>query len=161
MRESGNLNTTRSANSSTSGVTVMTRPQGLGTSKDSDARDYFSNMKKHTIAFSTVQGGDKELINLAFSKFKADDRKEWLRQFKVLDHRTTVFRLLTHDLSLVPISTTTLMKSRTVISSTRSSSFSRWQTMSGLSRPYVTVSNLVRGRLSGVASRGNSRRKSK
>jgi uncharacterized protein YaiE (UPF0345 family) len=57
--------------------------QGLGTSKDSDARDYFSNMRKHTIAFSTTQDGDKELIELAFSKKKADDRKEWLRGFQV------------------------------------------------------------------------------
>lgn len=61
----------------------MTGSQGLGTSKDSDARDYFSNMRKHTIAFSTTQEGDKGLIELAFSKSKADDRKDWLRQFKV------------------------------------------------------------------------------
>jgi DNA topoisomerase-2 len=40
-------------------------------------------MRKHTIAFSTTQEGDKELIELAFAKNKADDRKEWLRQFKV------------------------------------------------------------------------------
>lgn len=35
------------------------------------------------IPFSTQQDGDRELIELAFSKKKADDRKEWLRQFKV------------------------------------------------------------------------------
>jgi C-terminal associated domain of TOPRIM len=57
--------------------------QGLGTSKDSDARDYFSHMEKHMIPFSSTQDGDRELIELAFSKKKADDRKEWLRQFKV------------------------------------------------------------------------------
>ncbi|KAH8120719.1 DNA topoisomerase II [Phellopilus nigrolimitatus] len=63
--------------------------KGLGTSKDSDARDYFSNMGKHMIPFSTTQEGDRELIDLAFSKKKADDRKEWLRQFRpgtYLDH---------------------------------------------------------------------------
>lgn len=65
-------------------VIGITAPQGLGTSKDSDARDYFSNMKKHTIAFSTIEDSDKALIHLAFSKDRADDRKEWLRQFKVL-----------------------------------------------------------------------------
>ncbi|KAF9056399.1 DNA topoisomerase [Panaeolus papilionaceus] len=64
--------------------------KGLGTSKDSDARDYFSHMAKHMIPFAPTQDGDRELIDLAFSKKKADDRKEWLRQFKpgtYLDHR--------------------------------------------------------------------------
>lgn len=57
--------------------------KGLGTSKDTDARDYFSNMSKHMIPFATTQEGDRELIDLAFSKKKADERKEWLRQFRV------------------------------------------------------------------------------
>ena len=35
------------------------------------------------IPFSKTQEGDRELIELAFSKKKADERKEWLRQFKV------------------------------------------------------------------------------
>ncbi|KAI8983247.1 type II DNA topoisomerase [Trametes punicea] len=63
--------------------------KGLGTSKDEDARAYFRDMKRHMIPFSTTQEGDRELIELAFSKKKADDRKEWLRQFKpgtYLDH---------------------------------------------------------------------------
>ncbi|KAI0029066.1 type II DNA topoisomerase [Vararia minispora EC-137] len=65
--------------------------KGLGTSKDEDARDYFSHMEKHMIPFAATQPGDKELIELAFSKKKADDRKEWLRQFKpgtYLNHDT-------------------------------------------------------------------------
>lgn len=57
--------------------------QGLGTSNDADARDYFSHMAKHMIPFAPTQEGDRELIDLAFSKKKADDRKEWLRQFQV------------------------------------------------------------------------------
>ncbi|KAJ7171777.1 DNA topoisomerase II [Mycena crocata] len=64
--------------------------KGLGTSKDSDARDYFGHMEKHMIPFAATQEGDRDLIDLAFSKKKADDRKEWLRQFKpgtYLDHR--------------------------------------------------------------------------
>jgi DNA topoisomerase II len=40
-------------------------------------------MEKHMIPFSSTQPGDKELIELAFSKKKADERKEWLRQLKV------------------------------------------------------------------------------
>ncbi|KAM5542176.1 hypothetical protein V8D89_004049 [Ganoderma adspersum] len=63
--------------------------KGLGTSKDEDAREYFSDMRRHMIPFSKTQEGDRELIELAFSKKKADERKEWLRQFKpgtYLDH---------------------------------------------------------------------------
>lgn len=65
-------------------------PQGLGTSTDADARDYFSHMEKHMIPFAPTREGDRDLIDLAFSKKKADDRKEWLRSFKpgtYLDHR--------------------------------------------------------------------------
>lgn len=40
-------------------------------------------MEKHMISFAKTQEGDKELIELAFSKKKADERKEWLRQLKV------------------------------------------------------------------------------
>jgi len=46
-------------------------------------------MEKHMIPFAASQEGDRELIDLAFSKKKADDRKEWLRGFKAgtyLDH---------------------------------------------------------------------------
>lgn len=42
------------------------------------------------IPFAPTQEGDRDLIDLAFSKKKADDRKEWLRNFKpgtYLDHR--------------------------------------------------------------------------
>ncbi|KAJ7585672.1 DNA topoisomerase II [Mycena floridula] len=63
--------------------------KGLGTSTDADARNYFSHMEKHMIPFSATQEGDRDLIELAFSKKKADERKEWLRQFKpgtYLDH---------------------------------------------------------------------------
>jgi DNA topoisomerase-2 len=62
---------------------ALTMFQGLGSSDDSDGRDYFSHMDKHMIPFSPTQEGDRELIDLAFSKKKIDERKEWLRQFKV------------------------------------------------------------------------------
>ncbi|KAF8604983.1 DNA topoisomerase II [Ceratobasidium sp. AG-I] len=63
--------------------------KGLGTSKDSDAREYFGAMEKHMIPFSKTEEGDRELIDMAFNKKKADDRKDWLRQFKpgtFIDH---------------------------------------------------------------------------
>ncbi|KAJ8520376.1 hypothetical protein ONZ45_g2836 [Pleurotus djamor] len=63
--------------------------KGLGTSSDADAREYFSKMSKHMIPFATMEDEERPLIDLAFSKKKADDRKDWLRQFKpgtYLDH---------------------------------------------------------------------------
>ena len=62
---------------------ALTMFQGLGSSEDTDARDYFSHMEKHMIPFAPTQEGDRELIDLAFSKKRTDERKEWLRQFKV------------------------------------------------------------------------------
>ncbi|KAJ7157816.1 DNA topoisomerase [Mycena filopes] len=64
--------------------------KGLRTSKDSDARDYSSHMEKHMIPFARTQEGDRDHIDLAFSKKKTEERKEWLQQFKpgtFLDHR--------------------------------------------------------------------------
>ncbi|KAJ7086275.1 hypothetical protein C8R44DRAFT_893725 [Mycena epipterygia] len=55
---------------------------GLGTSKDSDIRDYFSHLEKHYNMIPS-QAGDRELIELTFSNKKADERKEWLLQFKI------------------------------------------------------------------------------
>ncbi|WFD30011.1 DNA topoisomerase (ATP-hydrolyzing) [Malassezia sp. CBS 17886] len=64
--------------------------KGLGTSKAEDMKKYFRNMDTHMLAFETARPGDRELVDLAFNKKKADDRKEWLRQFvpgTYLDHR--------------------------------------------------------------------------
>jgi len=57
--------------------------QGLGTSTSADAKKYFSDMAKHMLQFDVTKEGDRDLIDLAFNKKKADDRKEWLRQFRV------------------------------------------------------------------------------
>lgn len=57
--------------------------KGLGTSTSADAKKYFSDLDKHRLAFETMQPEDRQLIDMAFNKKKADDRKEWLRQFKV------------------------------------------------------------------------------
>lgn len=90
--------------------------QGLGTSTDEDSRSYFKNMRKHMIPFSTIREGDHDLIELAFSKKKSDDRKEWLRQYKVC-HRfmqSISFSLTSIILpSLAPISITLKERSGT------------------------------------------------
>lgn len=63
--------------------------KGLGTSSDADAKKYFSDLDKHLKKFHSIQEGDPALIDMAFSKKKADDRKEWLRLFRpgtFMDH---------------------------------------------------------------------------
>ncbi|UZJ54369.1 hypothetical protein CBS101457_003689 [Exobasidium rhododendri] len=68
---------------------IMKYYKGLGTSTSQDAKKYFRAMNKHMLPFETTQPGDRELIDLAFNKKKADDRKEWLRLFRpgtYLDH---------------------------------------------------------------------------
>lgn len=56
--------------------------KGLGTSSPSDAEIYFRDLDKHLKQFQVLQPGDPQLIEKAFSKKKADERKEWLREFK-------------------------------------------------------------------------------
>ncbi|KAI9786268.1 MAG: DNA topoisomerase 2 [Peltula sp. TS41687] len=63
--------------------------KGLGTSTSEDAQVYFRDLDRHLKEFHTMQENEDKLIDLAFSKKKADERKEWLRQFKpgtYLDH---------------------------------------------------------------------------
>ena len=65
--------------------------KGLGTSGDEDAEKYFRDLDKHLKEFHTMQEKEAELLELAFAKKKADERKEWLRQFRpgtYLDHST-------------------------------------------------------------------------
>jgi DNA topoisomerase-2 len=65
--------------------------KGLGTSTTEEAQVYFKDLDKHLKDFHVMQENEPELIELAFSKKKADERKEWLRQFKpgtYMDHST-------------------------------------------------------------------------
>lgn len=63
--------------------------KGLGTSSTEDAQVYFRDLDRHLKEFHTIQDHEAGLIELAFSKKKADERKEWLRQYRpgtYLDH---------------------------------------------------------------------------
>lgn len=60
--------------------------KGLATSNDDETKEYFSNIKRHKINFRYQGESDEERIQLAFSKKRADDRKEWLAD---LDPATT------------------------------------------------------------------------
>lgn len=62
--------------------------KGLGTSKESEAKEYFSNLKITTYHYN--QKTSDESLDLAFNKKRADDRKEWLMKYDrddVLDYK--------------------------------------------------------------------------
>ncbi|KAH3663440.1 hypothetical protein WICMUC_005966 [Wickerhamomyces mucosus] len=71
--------------------------KGLGTSSQQEGREYFSDLDRHLKTFNSLQEEDKGLIDLAFSKKKADDRKDWLRGY-------TPGTFLDPDLNDIPIS---------------------------------------------------------
>lgn len=71
--------------------------KGLGASTALEAREYFAALDKHLKTFHTLQGDDQMLIDLAFSKKKADERKEWLQGFQPGTH-------MDPDIPLIPIS---------------------------------------------------------
>lgn len=71
--------------------------KGLGTSTGAEAREYFAALDRHLKTFHVLQDEDKLFIDLAFSKKKADDRKEWLQGFLPGTH-------LDPTLSEIPIS---------------------------------------------------------
>ena len=54
--------------------------KGLGT-YPMEAREYFTALDRHLKRFHALQGEDKDYIDLAFLKKKADERKEWLQGF--------------------------------------------------------------------------------
>eukprot|EP00928_Gymnodinium_smaydae_P009830 TRINITY_DN13680_c0_g2_i2.p1 TRINITY_DN13680_c0_g2~~TRINITY_DN13680_c0_g2_i2.p1 ORF type:complete len:2124 (+),score=527.12 TRINITY_DN13680_c0_g2_i2:96-6467(+) len=53
--------------------------KGLGTSTSAEARDYFGELQDHELSFRhSDEGNDEDLIDMAFSAKRADDRKEWI-----------------------------------------------------------------------------------
>ncbi|KAK2614052.1 hypothetical protein N8I77_000912 [Diaporthe amygdali] len=65
--------------------------KGLGTSSNEDAQVYFTNLDDHLKEFQTMKPDEASLFELAFSKKKADARKQWLGDFipgTFLDHST-------------------------------------------------------------------------
>ncbi|MQM00366.1 hypothetical protein Taro_033099 [Colocasia esculenta] len=66
--------------------------KGLGTSDSNEGREYFRNLGKHKKDFVWADEEDGNAIELAFSKKKIEERKNWLRHFEpgtCLDQRLT------------------------------------------------------------------------
>ncbi|KAI0409549.1 DNA topoisomerase [Xylaria palmicola] len=55
--------------------------KGLGTSSNEDAQVYFNDLERHQKHFEVMKPEETELFELAFSKKRADARKEWLGNF--------------------------------------------------------------------------------
>ncbi len=55
--------------------------KGLGTNTTEEGKEYFRDLYKHQIQFKWVGEEDGELINMAFSKDKVEERKKWLSAY--------------------------------------------------------------------------------
>ncbi|OLY84142.1 DNA topoisomerase 2 [Smittium mucronatum] len=55
--------------------------KGLGTSSSKEAKEYFGNLEHHRKKFLPASEDERKLIDLAFNKSRADDRKEWLNSY--------------------------------------------------------------------------------
>lgn len=52
--------------------------KGLGTSTTEEAKEYFSQFKKHKVTFTYTPPVDADSLDLVFNKKNADKRKEWI-----------------------------------------------------------------------------------
>ncbi|KAL6079289.1 DNA topoisomerase 2 [Balamuthia mandrillaris] len=57
--------------------------KGLGTSTPVEGKQYFKAINRHKIDFKWVNEEDGDMIELAFSKSRVNDRKTWLSNFKL------------------------------------------------------------------------------
>ena len=79
--------------------------KGLGTSTSAEAKDYFSNLATHEIDFSWDAQSD-DMIEMAFSKKRVEDRKLWLLAMEPGVHidykakRVTYDNFVNHELIL-------------------------------------------------------------
>ncbi|KAF2178235.1 type II DNA topoisomerase [Zopfia rhizophila CBS 207.26] len=71
--------------------------KGLGTSGPQDAQVYFRDLDTHLKKFHAMKEKEEEMIELAFSKKKADARKEWLRDFVPGNHLDLTRDYITYD----------------------------------------------------------------
>jgi len=63
--------------------------KGLGTSTSKEGKEYFKNIRDHRMEFRYAGPTDDEIVDLAFNKKRADDRKEWINSYKdgdAVDH---------------------------------------------------------------------------
>ena len=67
------------SNSSSNGYSVKYY-KGLGTNTASEGREYFQQLPIHRKVFQRIDEADSNAIDLAFSKTRVSDRRQWLTQ---------------------------------------------------------------------------------
>lgn len=70
--------------------------KGLGTSDKVDARRYFGNLDIHKKEFEVASKEDRELVDMAFNKKRAVDRKNWLASYEpgiFIDHNVNKIKI--------------------------------------------------------------------
>merc|ERR1719460_3564140 len=60
--------------------------KGLGTSTAAEAKEYFNEIANHRILFKYQSPSDGKVIDMAFNKARADDRKKWMNNYKEGDY---------------------------------------------------------------------------
>lgn len=60
--------------------------KGLGTSTTQEAKEYFSDLKTHQVGFTYDGEEDGDAIDMAFSKKRVEERKDWLRGYEAGTH---------------------------------------------------------------------------
>ncbi|WCJ39367.1 DNA topoisomerase 2 [Euphorbia peplus] len=85
-----------SLNGNASGWTIKYY-KGLGTNDKREAKEYFTNIGMHQKDFAWVDDQDGNAIELAFSKKKIEDRKNWLRQFEPGTHLDQTMKLIKYS----------------------------------------------------------------
>ncbi|CAJ0756558.1 11694_t:CDS:2, partial [Entrophospora sp. SA101] len=84
--------------------------KGLGTSTSEEAREYFNDLGKHVKKFKPMDDEDHKLIDMAFAKKNADERKSWIRGIEdgtYIDYRDseiTIKDFINKELSLFSLS---------------------------------------------------------
>ncbi|CAM9110129.1 unnamed protein product, partial [Choristocarpus tenellus] len=72
--------------------------KGLGTSTAKEAKEYFASLDVHQLEFEWKDDHlDADLIDMAFSKKRVEDRKDWLRGFKAGTHADYNVQTVTYD----------------------------------------------------------------
>lgn len=71
--------------------------KGLGTSSNEDAEVYFRDLDRHLKEFEPMKREEAEMIDLAFSKKRADARKNWLRDFVPGTYLDLTVRNISYD----------------------------------------------------------------
>jgi DNA topoisomerase-2 len=70
--------------------------KGLGTSTKADARRYFGDLATHKKEFEVATTEERQLVDMAFSKKRASDRKDWLATYEpgiFIDHNVNKIKI--------------------------------------------------------------------